>query len=126
MHDKLIDLMGRLNFRVSYSQNVLRHSIEVAYLTGLLAEQLGLDGALADAQVQSQFTVTPIFGVFEQQDFGIAAGEPLERPLHEPPAFLGKEPGERIGGRAARPSRDFPCVFVRKPSFPSRLEDRRG
>ena len=39
--------MGRLNFRVSYSQNVRRHSIEVAYLTGLLGEQLGLDGALA-------------------------------------------------------------------------------
>ena len=47
MHEKLIDLMGRLNFRVSYSQNVLRHSIEVAFLTGLLAEQLGLDGTLA-------------------------------------------------------------------------------
>ena len=47
LHEKIIDLMGRLNFRVSYSQNVLRHSIEVAFLTGLLAEQLGLDGALA-------------------------------------------------------------------------------
>ena len=47
MHEKLIDLMGRLNFRVSYSQNVLRHSIEVAYLCGLLAEQLGLDANLA-------------------------------------------------------------------------------
>jgi ribonuclease Y len=47
MHDKLIDLMGRLHFRVSYSQNVLRHSVEVAFLTGLLAEQLGLDGNLA-------------------------------------------------------------------------------
>lgn len=47
LHEKLIDLMGRLSFRVSYSQNVLRHSIEVAFLTGMLAEQLGLDGNLA-------------------------------------------------------------------------------
>ncbi|QDT49837.1 ribonuclease Y [Symmachiella dynata] len=47
VHEKLIMLMGRLNFRVSYSQNVRRHSIEVAYLTGLLAESLGLDGTLA-------------------------------------------------------------------------------
>lgn len=47
LHDKLLQLMGRLNFRVSYSQNVLRHSIEVAHLTGMMAEQLGLDGDLA-------------------------------------------------------------------------------
>ena len=47
LHEKLIDLMGRLSFRTSYSQNVLRHSIEVSYLTGMLAEQLGLDGAMA-------------------------------------------------------------------------------
>lgn len=47
LHEKLVDLMGRLHFRTSYSQNVLRHSIEVAHITGLLAEQLGLDGTLA-------------------------------------------------------------------------------
>ncbi|MCL4110304.1 UNVERIFIED_CONTAM: hypothetical protein GTU68_006581 [Idotea baltica] len=47
LHKKVVDLMGRLHFRVSYSQNVRQHSIEVAYLTGLLAEQLGLDAALA-------------------------------------------------------------------------------
>ena len=47
LHEKIMDLMGRLNFRVSYSQNVRQHSIEVAHLTGLMAEQLGLDGDLA-------------------------------------------------------------------------------
>ena len=47
LHDKLVDLMGRLHFRTSYSQNVLRHSIEVCHLTGLIAEQFGLDGTLA-------------------------------------------------------------------------------
>lgn len=46
LHEKLLSLMGRLNFRVSYSQNVLRHSIEVAHLTALMAEQLGLDPEL--------------------------------------------------------------------------------
>ncbi|MCA9063171.1 MAG: ribonuclease Y, partial [Planctomycetaceae bacterium] len=47
LHEKIVDLMGRLHFRVSYSQNVRQHSIEVAHLTGMLAEQLGLDGTLA-------------------------------------------------------------------------------
>ena len=46
-HEKLIYLMGRLQFRVSYSQNVLRHSIEVAHLTAMMAEQFGLDPVLA-------------------------------------------------------------------------------
>jgi ribonucrease Y len=46
LHDKLLDYLGRLRFRTSYSQNVLQHSIEVAYLTGLLAEEIGLNGAL--------------------------------------------------------------------------------
>ncbi len=43
----VIDLLGRLNFRTSYSQNVLRHSIEVAFISGMLAEMMGLDGELA-------------------------------------------------------------------------------
>ena len=34
LHEKLLDYLGRLHFRTSYSQNVLRHSLEVAFLTG--------------------------------------------------------------------------------------------
>ncbi len=47
LNEKIIHLLGRLRFRTSYSQNVLRHSIEVAYLSGMLADELGLDGKLA-------------------------------------------------------------------------------
>lgn len=46
LHEKLLDLLGRLKFRTSYSQNVLQHSLEVAFLTGLLAEEIGLNGAI--------------------------------------------------------------------------------
>ncbi|MBI3469430.1 MAG: ribonuclease Y [Planctomycetes bacterium] len=47
LHEKVIHLLGRLRFRTSYSQNVLRHSIEVAFLAGALAEEMGLDGTIA-------------------------------------------------------------------------------
>lgn len=47
MHPKVIEAMGRLSYRTSYGQNVLKHSIEVAYLSQIIADQLGLDGKLA-------------------------------------------------------------------------------
>jgi ribonuclease Y len=47
LNPKLIHLLGRLRYRTSYSQNVLRHSIEVAFVSGLMAEEMGLDGDLA-------------------------------------------------------------------------------
>lgn len=47
LHDRLISFLGRLYFRTSYSQNVLRHSIEVAFISGLIAVELGLDEKLA-------------------------------------------------------------------------------
>lgn len=47
LHRKQLDLLGRLKFRTSYGQNVLRHSIEVAFLCQAIADELGLDGRLA-------------------------------------------------------------------------------
>ncbi len=44
---KIVEAMGKLHYRTSFGQNVLKHSLEVAYISQLIADQLGLDGRLA-------------------------------------------------------------------------------
>lgn len=47
IHPELVRLLGRLHFRTSYGQNVLSHSLEVAYLAGIMASELGLEPTMA-------------------------------------------------------------------------------
>ena len=47
IHPKISEMMGRLHYRMSYGQNILRHSLETAYLCQVIADELGLDGELA-------------------------------------------------------------------------------
>lgn len=47
LSNKIISTLGALHYRTSYGQNVLRHSVEVAFLSQVMAEELGLDGSIA-------------------------------------------------------------------------------
>ena len=47
IHPELVKLLGKMKFRISYGQNALKHSIEVAHLSGLLAAEMGLDVRIA-------------------------------------------------------------------------------
>jgi ribonucrease Y len=86
LHPEELKLLGRLNFRFSYGQNLLQHSIEVALLAGLMASQLG-----ADPELARRAAILHDIGkalTHEAEGTHSDLGMDIARRYHEPPEVL--------------------------------------
>jgi len=121
LNKRLIELLGRLSYRTSYSQNVLRHSIEVAYLCQLMADELGLDSTLA-----RRCGLLHDIGKAVPQDVEgthPAVGEEICRKCGEPPEVLNAVAGHH--GDVPSTSPYTPLVMAADAMSASRPGSRR-
>ncbi len=80
VHQEIVKLLGRMKYRSSYGQNVLQHSIEVAFLSGLMAVEIGLDSTTAKRA-----------GLFHD------LGKVVDKTVEGPHALLGYEIARKYG-----------------------------
>lgn len=86
MHPELVRILGRLKFRTSYGQNCLNHSLEVCYLAGLMASELG-----ADVNIAKRGGLLHDIGKamdFEQEGTHVSIGVELAKKYKESPAVV--------------------------------------
>ncbi|HET8679638.1 MAG TPA: ribonuclease Y, partial [bacterium] len=86
LHPEEVKVLGRLRYRHSYGQNLLRHSVEVALLSGLLADNLGADSKLARRAGLLHDIGKAL--THEAEGTHVALGADLCRRYHEPPEVL--------------------------------------
>ena len=80
VHPEIVKLLGKMKYRSSYGQNVLQHSIEVAFLSGLMSVEIGLDSTIAKRA-----------GLFHD------IGKVVDKNVESPHALLGYEIAKRYG-----------------------------